>query len=59
MTQLELALWKDKLLNEEGTKSEDAWEKKSKKAKIDVNSARENSHLQCKYRNQECNFFLY
>jgi hypothetical protein len=40
VTLLELALWKAKLLNEEGMKCEDPEEKNSKKSKIDVNCAR-------------------
>ena len=47
MTLLELALWKAKLLNEEGMKCEDPEEKKSKKAKIDVNSARKQHRVTC------------
>ena len=47
MKQLKLALGKAKLLNEEGTKCEDAGEKKSKKAKIDVNSAKKEHTVTC------------
>ena len=46
MTLLELALWKAKLLDEEGMKCE-AEEKMSQKAKIDVNSAREERRVTC------------
>ena len=47
MTLLELALWKAKLLNEEGRKCKDAEEKKPKKAKIDVNSAKKEHRVTC------------
>ncbi len=47
MTLLELALWKAKLLDEEGRKCKEAEEKKSKKAKIDVNSARDEHRVTC------------
>jgi hypothetical protein len=46
MVLLELALWKAKLLDEEGRKCE-AEEKMSQKAKIDVNSAREEHRVTC------------
>lgn len=42
----ELALWKAKLLDEEGRKCK-AEEKKSKKAKIDENSARKEHRVTC------------
>jgi hypothetical protein len=47
MTLLELALWKAKLLEEEGGKCEDEKEKKPKKAKIDIESARTEHRVTC------------
>jgi len=44
---LELALWKAKLLNEEGMQCEAQEENKSKKAKIDKESAREEHRVTC------------
>jgi len=47
MALLELALWKAKILDKEGRKCKDAEETKSKKAKIDVNSARKEHRVTC------------
>ena len=47
MVLLEIALWKAKLLDEEGRKCEDAEEKKPEKAKIDINSARNEHRVTC------------
>ena len=46
MALLELALWKTKLLDEEGMQCQ-AEEKMSQNAKIDVNSAREEHRVTC------------